>query len=147
MTPFTDVYPYAISTINDYRLTALMNQSNDTFLLKMKELLMIAIPRFTDCMQSLEYDYTTEKFTNTLTYYEKAILGEFMVIVWVETITNDITQINAHIQGRSNKTNSEATNLKEKSNYLDKLYERVQNHINDYQHTSDNFNTIFEIQQ
>lgn len=146
MTPFTDIYPYALSTIGDYRLNALATQDYATFLLRMKEMLIIAIPRFTECMQSLDYDVDTSMFTNDLTYYEKAILGELIVIVWFETITQDLTQINAHIQGRSNKTNSEATNLKEKAKYLNELHERVQNHINDYQHLSDNFDTIFEIQ-
>lgn len=133
MTPFTDIYPFALTVISDYRLKTLAQSNYTAFLLKMKEILIKSIPRFTGCMQSLDFDTTTDSFVNTLTLQEQEILGEYMELTWFESVINDISQVNLRVQVRGAKTNSEASNLKEKVKAYNALKEQVGNRVSDYQ--------------
>lgn len=152
MTPFTEIYPLALATINDYRLDSLLNDNTsdyNVFLLKMQSLLVNAIPRFVNCMQSLDYtidadDPSNSQFNNTLTVQEKSILGDYVALVWFTGVTNDITQVNSKLQGRDMKNYSEAQNLKEKTKYLIDLDERINKRVSDYQ-LSGYFDSIFNI--
>ena len=142
MTPFENIYPYALQLIDDYRLDKLATTSVEQFKLYLQRNLINAIPRFYGCQQSLEYDLTSASFINDLTLAEQAILGDLMVLVWYRKVVNDITQQNEGLQGRDKKQQNKATNLKAKQQTLNAMEEQVRNRISFYQ-LNDNFDKIF----
>lgn len=133
-TSFNDIYDLALVTINDYRLNHLYKTDEEQFMLYMQGLLMNAIPMAEEgCEKSLEFNIESESFTEDLPHKIKKILADAINIVWFQSVTNDITQVNNLLQGRDKKTFSAAQNLKEKSEYLDRLREKLRQDINDYQ--------------
>lgn len=132
-TQFSEIYDLALVVIKDYKLETLSQIDGEAFDTYLQGFLIDAIPEFYGCRQSLEYSIENSSFLNNLNYQEKNILSKFMIIKWLEKEINDITQINLHLQGRDFKTNSEASNLKEKSEYLDRMREKVTQTITDYQ--------------
>lgn len=72
------------------------------------------------------------EFHTELDLAEKNILSELMVCTWLEWIINDIRQINLHIQDNDFKTFSEESNLKQKSEYFDRMREKVSQDMVDY---------------
>lgn len=152
MTPFEEIYDLALVVIKDYKLDALYNESYEGFLKYMEGMLLMSISRFEGrCEQSLEYeDNITEEglpshiFKSSLTLMEKTILADLMVMTWMERETNDATQVNLMLTGRDKKRNSESTNLKEKSERLDRLREKVQDLMMQYQLQPSNFDKILD---
>lgn len=132
-TPFTDIYDMAQIIINDYRINSLAQTDVNTYLKYMQGLLIKSLPKFKGCMQDLSYDIASATFNSTLTSDEIDILAELVALTWFNSIINDITQVNLHLQGRDKKTASAAQNLKEKSEYFDRLREKVRQEITDYQ--------------
>lgn len=134
MTPFEDIYEYALADINDYRLDRLAQVNYDSFLIQMKNLLINAIPQFTNCLKPLDYiDATTPYFETDLNVKEKSILGAYMARVWFNKNTNDLTQINEGLQGRDKKNHSKSSNLKEKKSRLVQIDEVISQRVCDYQ--------------
>lgn len=133
-TSFEEIYDLALVMINDYRLNNLYKVDADAFLTHMQGLLINAIPMAEEgCEKALDYNLSSGTFTNNLSNKVKKILADALVIVWFERITNDVTQVNALLQGRDKKTHSVAQNLKEKSEYLDRMREKLRQDITDYQ--------------
>lgn len=132
-TPFSDVTDLALVVIDDYKLVQLSQIDENAFKTYLEGFLVTAIPDFDGCKTDLSYNLATATFTNDLNVKEKSILSKFMVIKWFEREVNDIKQINLGLQGRDFKRNSEASNLKEKSEYIDRLREKVKQDITDYQ--------------
>lgn len=133
-TSFEEIYDLALVMINDYRLNNLYKIDKDAFLTHMQGYLVNAIPMAEEgCERALEYNATTKVFNDTLNSKIKKILADAVVIVWFEGIVNDTTQVNNLLQGRDKKTFSAAQNLKEKSEYLDRMREKFRQDITDYQ--------------
>lgn len=149
MTPFTNIYELALVTIQDYKLDYLAKNDLESFMVYLRGILLSVIPTFSgDCRQSLDYEENEDgewAFSNTLTPSEQGILADTMVLKWFSRNTNDLTQINLHLQGRDKKNHAEATNLKEKSEYLDRLREKIKQAITDYQLEAENLVKIFEV--
>ena len=132
-TPFSTIYDLALVVIRDYRLNHLYENDQDAFNLFMQGLTVKSIPKFTNCLQPLDYTLDDEpSFVATLTNKEIDIVADLVAITWFETNINDATQVNLHLQGRDKKTNAESSNLKEKSEYFDRLREKVKQDMNDY---------------
>lgn len=72
------------------------------------------------------------EFSVQLDLQEKNILSELMVQTWLEWVINDIRQINLHLQDNDFKTFSEESNLKQKSEYCDRLREKISQDMVDY---------------
>lgn len=132
-TPFSDITDLALVVINDYKLVHLAQTDEEAFKTYLEGFLITAIPDFDGCKTDLSYDLENSTFVNTLTMKEQSILSKFMVIKWFERELNDVKQINLALQGRDFKRNSEASNLKEKSEYIDRLREKVEQDITNYQ--------------
>ena len=144
-TTFETIYNLSLITIRDYKIDKWAKQDYNTFLQYMKGILIRAIPRFTSCLQSLEYaDATTNEpyFINDLTYMEQSILADLMVEVWFFSNINDATQINMQLQGRDKNIQSADANLKQKSEYYDRLKEKISQSISDYQFSGNNFTKV-----
>lgn len=134
MTPFDNIYDLALVVIQDYKIDNLATTDIESFKLYMRGFLINSIPEFsTTCFTSLEYDETQNCFIEDLSMLEKSILADIIVIKWMERETNNATQINLRLQGRDKKSNAESSNLKEKSERLDRLREKLAQKMVDYQ--------------
>lgn len=132
-TSFDTVEDLALTTIDDYKLVALMQQSQTQFQTFCDGLLVSATPLFTQCLQSLDYDLTTRTFTSDLTNQEIAILAGFWQQRWWERYVQTASQFQAKLQTSGSFHNfSEAQNLKEKRTSVDEVRERTYQLITDY---------------
>ena len=126
MTSFDDIIDLALITVNDYRLSKLSLQDEDSFKTYCDGFLISAIPDFPECKQSLEYNTETREFVSDLTMIEKSILANLWVIKWYLRDNQTYALYRQHLQAASSfKNHSESQNLKENSTYLDKLREEL----------------------
>lgn len=130
MTNFDDVIDLALVEVNDYRLTKLYeNQTDnnfDDFNNYVDGFLVTAIPLFTKCRQSLDYNLETRTFINDLTSSEKSILAKLWVLQWYRKDNQTYALYRQHLQNSGSfKNHSESQNLKENSTYADKLKEEI----------------------
>lgn len=133
-TSFDEIIDLALALIDDYKLRKLYDISQTKFLSQCDSYLIAAIPNFTRCNQSLEYDASVRQFLNTLTPLEISILADLWVLEWFNKETQDSRKINALLQSSGSfKTHSAAQNLKEKAAYLDSLREKVEQKMTNYQ--------------
>jgi hypothetical protein len=132
-TPFETVYDRALAVIKDYKLDSLAQTDYASFLLYWQSILEISVPDFTGCFNSLEYDDTLKEFNATLTNKEINILAKIMVAGWFSGQVQDVVQFQLHLQQKEFKHYAEGQNLKEKSEYLDRLREKYNQDIQDYQ--------------
>lgn len=131
-TSFDIVESYALTTIDDYKLKNLLNQSETQFQTFVDGLLVAAVPFFTQCKQDLAYDTTAREFASTLTNTEVAILGGFWIMNWFDRYVRTSSQFQAKLQSNSFKNFSEAQNLKEKQASVDEIREKTYQLITDY---------------
>lgn len=132
-TPFSNIYDLCLVDIRDYRLDYLYDNNQQALYSYLEGLLIKSIPKFVGCLESLEYNVSTSTFNNVLSLKAQDILADYMVITWMEQNTNDATQINLKLQGRDKKSHQSSTNLKEKSERLDRMREKVRQDECDYQ--------------
>lgn len=131
-TTFDEVIDIALVTIRDYKLDKIyndpeiFNQYVDGFLIK-------AIPSFTECFTSLKYDITNRTFLEELSPIEIDILADLWDMEWFKAEVQDTRQFNLHLNDTDFKHYAEGQNLKEKSEYLDRMREKVAQKIVDYQ--------------
>ena len=90
------------------------------------------LPQFTNCKTPLTYDTTTQSFTNTLTPLEISILADLWVYEWFEWHVQNVTQFENKMTPSDFKHYSEAENLKQKSEYLDRLREKYSQKMVNY---------------
>lgn len=133
-TPFDTIIDLALTLIDDYALINLYNQSQQKFFAVCDSYLIAAVPNFTRCKQSLNYDATLRQFDNELTDLEISILADYWILAWFEKQTQDSKKFNALLQSSGSfKSHSAAQNLKEKNTYLNGLREKVSQKVTDYQ--------------
>ena len=133
-TPFDTIIDLALTLIDDYALINLYNQNQQKFFTVCDSYLIVAIPNFTRCKQSLSYDATLRQFDNELTDLEISILADYWILAWFEKQTQDSKKFNALLQSSGSfKSHSAAQNLKEKNTYLNGLREKVSQKVTDYQ--------------
>lgn len=148
MTPFSNIYDKALVVIQDYKLDALATKDYASFLLFMKGLLENSIDLFNGTLSDLSWTnrvevdtddegnetyYDDSYFNADLTSKEQSILAMIIVYEWFLRETQDVRQFNNHLQTRDFKVFSEANNLKQKSDYSDKLREKYLYEIQQYQ--------------
>lgn len=133
-TSFDIIEDMGLGQIDDYTLTNLYNRDFERFQKFCDGLLVMAIPYFSCCKKSLEYDITNREIVGDLDSEEIAILADFWMIQWFSRKVNNAAQFQSKLQNSGNfKNHSEAQNLKEKTSWLDRLRERVYQRITDYQ--------------
>lgn len=134
-TSFETVYDRALITIDDYQLNALAQADYEAFLLHLQGILERAIPDFTVCHNDLSYDTesTPVAFVATLNNKEINILAELMVYNWFDGKINDVTQFQGHLNNKEFNSRPEGANLKEKSERLDRLREKINQDMVDYE--------------
>lgn len=139
-TLFEKVYDRALMIIEDYKLNKLAEQDYEAFLLYLQGTLERSIPDFTSCNTDLSYNEVEDEngkkvmaFDKELSNKEINILSSIMVYNWFSRKVQDVTQFQGHLSNKEFKAHSEANNLKEKSEYLDRLREKYNQDIVDYQ--------------
>lgn len=139
-TLFEKVYDRALVIIQDYKLDNLARSDYESFLLYLQGILERSIPDFTSCNTDLSYEEIVGDdgnksiaFVNDLSNKEVNILSSIMVYNWFSSKINDVTQFQGHLSNKEFKAHSEAQNLKEKSEYLDRLREKYNQDIVDYE--------------
>lgn len=148
MTPFTNIYDKALVVIQDYKLDNLANKDYASFLIFMKGMLESSIDLFNGTLKDLSWTerVDTEElqdgsvievddsyFNADLTSKEQSILAMILVYNWFLRETQDVRQYNLHLKTRDYQLYSESNNLKQKSDYLDKLREKYLYEIQQYQ--------------
>lgn len=123
-----------LTTIADYKIEKLYKTSVPEFKAYCDVFLIQAINNFIDCEQDLTYNLSNRAFIADLTPLEISILADYWGIAWMTRNVQDATQISLKLTSTGGfETHSEAQNLKEKSSWLDRLRERVEQKITQYQ--------------
>lgn len=143
-TSFDDVKDLALIIIRDYKLDKLYEKSAEDFQTYTDGMLIKSIPKFVECLQSLDYDKENRAFANELTLKEQSILADWFVYTWFESNVNDVTQFNLHLTNTDFKHYAEANNLDAKSEYLDRMREKIKQDSLDYQ--NENIDKIPDLQ-
>lgn len=134
MTSFDKIEDLALVTVDDYALNVLYNQDEDKFKSVCDAYLISATGNFTRCRTSLNYSIDDRAFDSDLSDLEVSILADLWQIEWMERKTQDSKQFQLKLKNSSNFSfNSESQNLKEKSTHLDKMREKVEQKITQYQ--------------
>lgn len=143
-TSFETIYDRALITIVDYHLDKVAQQDYNAFLIYLQGILVLSVPYFDQCMQSLNYDTNTRTFESELTEKEINILAEIMVYIWFSGKTQDVSQFEGKLTNREFKTHSAEQGLKAKMQYLNGLREKYRQDISDYLVSPTNFDKIFD---
>lgn len=133
-TSFDDVIDLALLTIQDYKLDKLANTNSTAFQTFCDGILIRSLPTFYQCVNDLTYNTTSRTFNGTLSNMEISILADIFVYTWFERIVNNVTQMENKMSPTDFKHYSEAENLKQKSEYKDKMREMYSQKINEYLH-------------
>ena len=134
-TNFDVVEDLGLTVVADYKIEKLFVQRGEEQFKEYCDIFLInAINNFIDCQQDLTYDLSTRSFNEDLTNLEISILADYWAIAWMTRNVQDATQISLKLSTSGGfETHSEAQNLKEKSSWLDRLRERVEQKITQYQ--------------
>lgn len=132
-----EVYDMALVTIRDYRLDNLAKADYDAFLKYLQGLLTKGVPEFTgDILGDLTIEEnttvdedgnetTTYNFMRILTPKEISILAETVVYNWVQSIQNDAVLLRGHLGVKEFKQLEISAGMKQRSEYIDKLFEKI----------------------
>jgi len=129
MTKFTDVYEFFLNGIsNDYRLKNLILQDTELAENMFEYWLYRAIVIYQNNTSEIlenSIDRDNKVFNKDLTISQITLLGQSMVLVWLEWNINDITQMNNTLTDNDFKHYSEERNLNAKVEYADKVREKL----------------------
>jgi phage FluMu protein gp41 len=133
-TAFTEIYDLFLMVAKDYKLDELYNSSVADFSTYLQGFLIFAIADFTNCKQDLESRNDSEgTFTITLTTKEKVILAKLMVMAWLRSQIQNVTQFQLNLNDKDMKTHSAAQNLGAKKEYYATLREEASQDMMDYE--------------
>jgi len=130
-TSYSDVYDLFTVKIQDWKLEKLYAIDPDSFETVLHGYMVVSIPQFRNCDQSLARNDSMGVFIETLTEKNKNMLASIMVEKWLEKEVNDIRQMRLHVQDDF-KTYSEAQNLKEKAFHWSQVIELNSQALVDY---------------
>ena len=132
-TKISDIYKMFLLTIQDYRIKKMFIDTPEVADDLMQNFLMDAVSKFINCSKQInELDFENDTFFCELDIQEKTIIKDLMVIAWMNWNVNDITQMNWALNDNDFKHFSEEKNLKEKSEYADRLREKVSQDMVNY---------------
>ncbi len=132
-TKISDIYKMFLLTIQDYRIKKMFIDTPEVADDLMQNFLMDAVSKFINCSKQInELDFENDTFFCELDIQEKTIIKDLMVIAWMNWNVNDITQMNWSLNDNDFRHFSEEKNLKEKSEYADRLREKVSQDMVNY---------------
>ena len=128
----SEIIDLAFVTIQDYKLDKLFRASKPDWEKVVMGYLRRAIPLFNNCKQPLDFNLITGEFTSSLNIYEMDILASWFAYIWLEKVVNDLSQLSGTMTPNDFRRHSEANNLKEKSEYKDRMREIASQKMTDY---------------
>lgn len=132
-TKISDIYKMFLLTIQDYRIKKMFIDTPEVADDLMQNFLIDAVSKFINCSKQInELDFENDTFFCELDIQEKTIIKDLMVIAWMNWNVNDITQMNWSLNDNDFRHFSEEKNLKEKSEYADRLREKVSQDMVNY---------------
>lgn len=132
-TKISDIYKMFLLTIQDYRIKKMFIDTPEVADDLMQNFLIDAVSKFINCSKQInELDFENDTFFCELDIQEKTIIKDLMVIAWMNWNVNDITQMNWALNDNDFKHFSEEKNLREKSEYADRLREKVSQDMVNY---------------
>lgn len=131
-TSFDNVIDMALTVIQDYKLNNLYKDDQESFEAITNAFLIKGLPEFTNCKTPLNYDIQSHEFLNDLSLLEISILADLWVYQWFQWHLQNVTQFEGKMTPSDFKHFSEAENLKQKSEYLDRLREKYSQKMVDY---------------
>lgn len=140
-TTFDDIEDIAMITIRDYRIDNLAMTDPSVFRTYLDGFLIRAVPKFVNCLDSLEYDESARAFARELKDMEKEILACFFNIEWMTAQIQDVTEFRLHMKNREFSIASEGENLKQKRVFVNDMREKANQLTTDYQ--IQNLNKIY----
>lgn len=142
MTSFDTIIDLAMATIQDYKLNNLYDSSQDDFATITNAFLVRGLPEFTNCKSSLAYDSNQHAFLTDLSPLEISILADLWVYEWFNWHVQNVTQFQGKMSPSDFKHYSEAENLKQKSEYMDKIREKFNQKMVDYSLQTVNWDSL-----
>lgn len=142
-TEYSDVYELFLGAIQDYKIDKLFAIDQDDAEAYMKTFMIRAIPYFDNCKQNLEdRNNTTGVFSITLTTDEMVILSNLMAVEWLKKETNDLRQMQLHLNDKDFRTYAEANNLKEKRETMNTIREDAERLMTKYSQKNIDWNNF-----
>lgn len=132
-TTFDDIIDLGLSRVQDYKLDQLYTVNPQYFQAITDAFLKNHLGDFSSCRQSLAYDLGNRTFISSFTIQEQDILADLWVYSWLEWHINNVTQFENVLTDNDYKRHSAAENLKQKSEYFDRIREKYNQRITDYQ--------------
>lgn len=132
-TKFEEIYHLFLNSIQDYTIRHLFVNNLEVAQDMMQTFLVRSVPKFYNCVKKIkDYSLENNEFNCELDSEEKNILSELMVISWMDWVINDITQMSLNLNDTDFRHFSEESNLKQKSEYTDRLREKANQDIVNY---------------
>lgn len=138
-TTFEDIETLALVTIQDYKLDKLYASSSTDFETFLAGLTIRAIPLFTNCKKSLDYDLSTKTFVSDFDIFEKDILATLFVQMWLERVQTNLTQISSTMTPSDSKRTGVSQTIKERQYLIDVAREKNSQKMCDYSTNSINY--------
>lgn len=138
-TPFSAVEDLALVTIQDYKLDQLYEKNPldwETFL---SGFVVRASLHFTDSKTDLSYDLEQKAFINDLSNAEINILVYLFIEMWIERISQNLTQIVSTMTPSDAKRTNVPAMVKEQQYKLDVAREKNSQRITEYGYANADF--------
>ena len=131
MTSYDDILDLALVSIEDYRLN---NTSPETLRMILEGFMVRGLSNFNNCIKNLsDRNDDNHTFNIELDDYEKSIIADWTVIMWLDKEINDTRQITGMLQNKNEAHRySEANNLNAKVNHRIQMVEDVKQKQTDY---------------
>jgi len=131
------IFDYFLTSVNDYKLTAIYQASGSLILdTYMEPWLLNSIVEFDICDQDLSYTVSSGSaegfFDADLTDKNKFMLVQVMTKYWLQKNIQDILQMDNLLQDRDFRVFSQANSLKAKQDYYNMKCEEISQRLNNY---------------
>lgn len=150
-TPFTDIYGYLLTIIEDYELNAIAEIDEEEFYNFLKGFLITGIPDF-DCYTSLAYTAEDEEigeetvvryyFVETLTPTEIKILGKISTAQYFKKKVQNVLAYEQFMSQREFKKESASMGFKEKHKWYNDLVSEYMADIRNYRLEDDQLENL-----
>lgn len=141
-TPFNNIFEIFRMMTESYKLDIVLKEDEEVFYEILKNFLIIGLPEFKDCLQSLEYEAVEEVvdeetvtryyFIETLDDDVEMIISKIMTARWFRRNVQDLTSLQDSLSKREFAKFSMAESLKQKSAYLNDMISEYKADIKNY---------------
>lgn len=131
-TDFDTVLDTMMVTIRDYKLDNLYDTEPTLFYQILENYMIRGIPKFKECLKSLEYDKSSRTFLSELDMYEVDVVADWGVIEWYTAELQDVLEFKEALNDSDFKRYSTGQNLRPRQDYLNGLREKVKQDSTEY---------------